>query len=260
MRRIRERYGLRYHPVIVSMFTACTAATAQLTPILPFQGELSEDFESHCPCPSSFFCIMGGIFRGEAELCADQGYVALESRGLCDLLPHSGRVLYGITGRPIEGATIGLREPITRFGGRFAQVHESPGGISIAFFDGFGELIGRDVVNFTGDCTWRWAGWESTIPIAKIHILGFRTQGPFSVTDEFNMDDLQASFAPTQCYPDCDTSTGPGILDIFDFLCFGNRFAAGDPYACDCDVSTGPGLCDIFDFLCFGNEFSAGCL
>ena len=61
------------------------------------------------------------------------------------------------------------------------------------------------------------------------------------------------------CYADCDTSTGVGVLDIFDFLCFGNRFSAGDPYACDCDVSTGPGVCDIFDFLCFGNAFNAGC-
>ncbi len=64
---------------------------------------------------------------------------------------------------------------------------------------------------------------------------------------------------PAPCYPDCDTSTGPGILDIFDFLCFGNRFEARDPYACDCDTSTGQGVCDILDFLCFGNAFSAGC-
>lgn len=61
------------------------------------------------------------------------------------------------------------------------------------------------------------------------------------------------------CYPDCDTSTGPGVLDIFDFLCFGNRFGVNDPYACDCDTTTGPGVCDIFDFICFGNRFAAGC-
>ena len=65
--------------------------------------------------------------------------------------------------------------------------------------------------------------------------------------------------AKAACYADCDISTGTGILDIFDFLCFGNRFAANDPYACDCDTSTGPGVCDIFDFLCFGNAFEAGC-
>ncbi len=61
------------------------------------------------------------------------------------------------------------------------------------------------------------------------------------------------------CWADCDHDSGPGILDIFDFLCFGNLFAAGDPYACDCDESTGRGVCDIFDFLCFGNAFSQGC-
>lgn len=61
------------------------------------------------------------------------------------------------------------------------------------------------------------------------------------------------------CYPDCDRSTGIGILDVFDFLCFANRFDARDPYACDCDVSTGPGVCDVFDFLCFGNAFSLSC-
>ena len=61
------------------------------------------------------------------------------------------------------------------------------------------------------------------------------------------------------CYADCDTSTGVGVLDIFDFLCFGNAFDQGDPYACNCDESTGPNTCDIFDFLCFGNAFDAGC-
>jgi hypothetical protein len=61
------------------------------------------------------------------------------------------------------------------------------------------------------------------------------------------------------CYPDCDTSTGVGTLDIFDFLCFQDSFVNADPYACDCDTTTGPLVCDIFDFLCFQNAFVAGC-
>jgi hypothetical protein len=61
------------------------------------------------------------------------------------------------------------------------------------------------------------------------------------------------------CYADCDTSTGTGTLDIFDFLCFQNAFVANDPYACDCDTTTGTRVCDIFDFLCFQNAFVAGC-
>lgn len=58
--------------------------------------------------------------------------------------------------------------------------------------------------------------------------------------------------APSLCPADCD---GSGGLDVFDFLCFQNAFALGDPSA-DCD---GDGSLSIFDFLCFQNAFDAGC-
>jgi hypothetical protein len=54
------------------------------------------------------------------------------------------------------------------------------------------------------------------------------------------------------CYSDCDSD---GELTFFDFLCFQNLFAAGDPGA-DCD---GDGELNFFDFLCFQNAFAAGC-
>jgi len=57
------------------------------------------------------------------------------------------------------------------------------------------------------------------------------------------------------CYADCSTGSGAGVLDIFDFLCFQDAFATGDPYA-DCDGST---ILDIFDFLCFQDAFTTGC-
>ena len=61
------------------------------------------------------------------------------------------------------------------------------------------------------------------------------------------------------CYADCDQASGAGVLDIFDFLCFQDRFVGGEPYACDCDTTSGQGVCDIFDFLCFQDAFVAGC-
>jgi hypothetical protein len=61
------------------------------------------------------------------------------------------------------------------------------------------------------------------------------------------------------CYPDCDQSTGSGVLDVFDFLCFQDAFVSADPYACACDLSTGAGVCDVFDFLCFQDAFVSGC-
>jgi hypothetical protein len=60
-----------------------------------------------------------------------------------------------------------------------------------------------------------------------------------------------ASAQTFDCYADCD---GSGALDFFDFLCFQNAFAAGDPYA-DCD---GSGRFDFFDFLCFQDAFAQG--
>ncbi len=83
--------------------------------------------------------------------------------------------------------------------------------------------------------------------------------GQVQVFSSYGVNTDAVMGGPPPCYADCDTSTGVGVLDIFDFLCFGNRFSAGDPYACDCDTSTGLGVCDIFDFLCFGNAFNAGC-
>jgi Concanavalin A-like lectin/glucanases superfamily len=73
--------------------------------------------------------------------------------------------------------------------------------------------------------------------------------------------DIARHFAaiPASCYADCDTSTGAGVLDVFDFLCFQNSFVSGAAYACDCDTSTGAGVCDVFDFLCFQNAFVGGC-
>ena len=61
------------------------------------------------------------------------------------------------------------------------------------------------------------------------------------------------------CYADCDGSTGSGVLDVFDFLCFQSSFVKGEAYACNCDGTSGPGVCDIFDFLCFQSAFVAGC-
>ena len=73
------------------------------------------------------------------------------------------------------------------------------------------------------------------------------------------MDMGAYEFQAEVCYADCDQSTGIGVLDIADFVCFQTSFMRSEPYACDCDTTTGPLVCDIFDFLCFQNAFVNGC-
>jgi hypothetical protein len=60
------------------------------------------------------------------------------------------------------------------------------------------------------------------------------------------------------CYADQDTSTGIGVLDVFDFLAFQDAFVTGDMSA-DCDISSGHGVLDVLDYMCFQEAFIAGC-
>ncbi len=60
------------------------------------------------------------------------------------------------------------------------------------------------------------------------------------------------------CYANCDGSTTAPILNVLDFSCFLNRFAAGDTYA-NCDNSTTAPVLNVLDFSCFLNTFAAGC-
>jgi len=60
------------------------------------------------------------------------------------------------------------------------------------------------------------------------------------------------------CYSNCDGSSASPILNVNDFTCFLNAFAAGSPQA-NCDGSTLAPILNVNDFLCFLNSYSAGC-
>jgi hypothetical protein len=60
------------------------------------------------------------------------------------------------------------------------------------------------------------------------------------------------------CYANCDCSAVSPVLNVNDFQCFVNKFAAGDAYA-NCDGSTAPPILNVNDFQCFVNAFAAGC-
>jgi hypothetical protein len=65
-------------------------------------------------------------------------------------------------------------------------------------------------------------------------------------------------FQGTTCYANCDGSTTPPVLNVLDFSCFLNKFAAGDTCA-NCDGSTTPPVLNVLDFSCFLNRFAVGC-
>jgi hypothetical protein len=60
------------------------------------------------------------------------------------------------------------------------------------------------------------------------------------------------------CYANCDGSTLAPVLNVNDFTCFVNKYAASDPYA-NCDGSTIAPVLNVNDFTCFLNQYAAGC-
>jgi hypothetical protein len=60
------------------------------------------------------------------------------------------------------------------------------------------------------------------------------------------------------CYANCDGSTTSPALNVQDFTCFLQRYAAADPYA-NCDGSTVAPTINVQDFTCFLQRYAAGC-
>jgi hypothetical protein len=102
--------------------------------------------------------------------------------------------------------------------------------------------------------------FDSGLVSADPHLV-FPSVGVLVSTAQFdcNRDDIDIAAAPASCYANCDGSTAAPVLNVDDFLCFLNRFFAGDPYA-NCDGSTAAPVLNINDFPCFINRFMAGCV
>jgi hypothetical protein len=72
---------------------------------------------------------------------------------------------------------------------------------------------------------------------------------------------------PTGCYANCDGSTAAPILNVDDFTCFINEFAAAQSlppaqqvgHTANCDGSTAAPVLNVDDFTCFINAFAVGC-
>lgn len=71
----------------------------------------------------------------------------------------------------------------------------------------------------------------------------------------------------TSCYANCDGSTTQPVLNVDDFTCFINEFAAAQSlphheqvsHYANCDGSTSAPVLNVDDFTCFINAFAAGC-
>src|ERR1051326_1532057 len=99
-----------------------------------------------------------------------------------------------------------------------------------------------------------------TPPASGTASVGIRITRPYLVPGDLTdyVDHVAISGGSAPCYANCDNSTVQPILNVLDFTCFLNRFAARDSYA-NCDGSTTQPVLNVLDFTCFLNQFAAGC-
>ncbi len=94
---------------------------------------------------------------------------------------------------------------------------------------------------------------EAMVPTADLKALYLA-----GATNDASSSPLVRRWEPVPCYANCDGSTASPVLSAGDFVCFLNKFRAGDSYA-NCDGSTGNPTLTAADFVCYLSRFRAGC-
>jgi hypothetical protein len=117
-------------------------------------------------------------------------------------------------------------------------------------------LDGQTVASVTDFTSLVYTQFTATITVANANpALVFTLSDPPYYLD---IDDVQVTMAVRHCYANCDESTTFPVLNVGDFTCFIQKFAAGDDYA-NCDGSTTAPTLNVGDFTCFLQSFGAGC-
>ena len=107
-------------------------------------------------------------------------------------------------------------------------------------------------------------------PWAIVASLGPLTEGQYPVYTTYVRDGVPLTGrvllrvitvspqCPPSCYANCDRSSTAPYLNVNDFACFLQRYAAGDLYA-NCDGSAAAPAVNFGDFMCFMQRYADGC-
>jgi hypothetical protein len=142
--------------------------------------------------------------------------------------------------------------------GRALAVYDDGGGAAL-YAGGFGVGASAERIGRWDGSSWTSVGGGTDGSVRALAVFddgsgpSLFAGGDFEFAGGKTVNDIARWGCPqAPCYADCDNDR---FLDFFDFLCFQDLFAAGDPGA-DCDAS---GSIDFADFLCFQDAFTAGC-
>jgi hypothetical protein len=115
-------------------------------------------------------------------------------------------------------------------------------------------------VTGTTTASWEARSYDIASPTANMRFRWTISDNPNNSVAEGGVDSFSITGITCggTCYANCDGSTATPVLNVNDFVCFQQRFAAGDPYA-NCDGSTTAPVLNVNDFVCFQQQFAAGC-
>jgi hypothetical protein len=128
-----------------------------------------------------------------------------------------------------------------------------------ASYDGGREwnVIARELPATATSYNWQLPA-SAGIPDVRVRVIARDRRFQNSSSDMSRIFSITPGTGPAPCYANCDSSTVAPILNVGDFTCFLQRFAAGESYA-NCDQSTVPPILNVGDFTCFLQRFAAGC-
>jgi hypothetical protein len=101
-------------------------------------------------------------------------------------------------------------------------------------------------------------GSHVILPVTQGQAYYIRISGKGTTRGPVTLHTGTVTPGPSPCYANCDNSTAAPVLNVADFTCFLQKFAAGDTYA-NCDNSTAAPTLNVADFTCFLQRFAAGC-
>jgi DNA-binding beta-propeller fold protein YncE len=170
-------------------------------------------------------------------------------------IKYANGFIYATTGRKINAATMSLAGTYPLSG--LIEPDPARGRVYILPTSGSPRILRvYDINTFLEVGTISISGVTSTAAVSDLYRWGenglvFRTPTQVVLINT-------TLVPPAPCYPNCDGSTVAPILNVGDFTCFLQRFAAGDSYV-NCDGSTVPPVLNVGDFTCFLQRFAAGC-
>jgi len=180
--------------------TAALSATAsaQIVPVAPFTGDLSDGFETQISGPGTV-CVSPDVFQGAGQLCESAGYPnMLVTSGwgfICGISPHGGGLLTASAG---AFAVYTFNQDVSEFGGYFG-VNSGYPDATLNFYDVNNVLLGSVTATIPADCSWNWGGWKTqgaairTVEVKGLHPYNGGSGG------FVQMDDMEIKLGAGSC-------------------------------------------------------------